>query len=51
MKSSRCEEDKNIEENLIKDLRNPFTLKKLKKETNEAAIKGIRNIFRPKNYY
>ena len=45
MKSSRLEEeDKNIVENIIRDVRNLFRLKKLKKETNDAAIKGIRNI-------
>ena len=29
-------------ENIIKDIRNPFRLHKLKKETNDAAIEGIR---------
>ena len=33
MESSRLEEDKNIKENIIKDVRNLFTLKKLKKST------------------
>ena len=47
MKSSRFEEDKNIEENIIKDSRNLFRLKKLKK-TNDAAIKAIRNLFQLK---
>ena len=32
MKSSRFEEDKNIEENIITDVTNPFRLKKLKKK-------------------
>ena len=40
MKSSGLEEYKNIEENIIKDVRNVFSLKKLKKETNDVAIKG-----------
>ena len=40
MKSSRLEEDKNIEENIIKDVRNLFRLKKLKKETNERYKKS-----------
>ena len=31
MKSSRFEENKNIEENMIKDVRNLFRLRKLKK--------------------
>ena len=45
MKSSRLEEYKNIEEHIIKDPRNLFRLKNLKKEENDAAIKGIRNYF------
>ena len=48
MKSSGLEEDKNIEEKIIKDVKNLFRLKKLKKEANGAAIKGIRNLFRLK---
>ena len=44
MEISRVEEDKNIEENIIKDVRNLFTLKKLKQKTNGGAIKGIRNL-------
>ena len=40
MKSSGLEEYKNIEENIIKDVRNVFSLKKLKKEANDVAIKG-----------
>ena len=35
IKSSRLEKDKNIEENIIKDVRSLFRLKKLKKETND----------------
>ena len=46
MEISGLEEEKNIDENIIKDVRNLFRLNKLKKETNDAAIKGIRNIFR-----
>ena len=45
--SSRLEE-KNIEENITKDVRNLFRLKTPKKERNGAAIKGIRNLFRLK---
>ena len=41
------EEDKNIKDN-IKDARNLFTLKKLKKETNDTVIKDIRSLFRLK---
>ena len=48
MESSGLEEDKNIEENIIKDIRNLFRLSKLKKETKDAAIKSIRNLFRLK---
>ena len=48
MGSSALEEDKNIEGNIIKDVRNLFTLNKLKKETNDAAFKGKRNPFRLK---
>ena len=32
------------EENMIKDIRNIFRLNKLEKETNDAPIKGIRNL-------
>ena len=39
---------RNIEENIIKNVRNLFRLKKLKKETNDVAINGIRNLFRLK---
>ena len=45
MKSSKLEEDKNKEENII-GVKNFFRLKKLKKETNDVAIKDIRNLFR-----
>ena len=48
MKSSKLEEDRNIEENKIKGVRNLFRLKQLKKQTNDAAIKGIRNLFKLK---
>ena len=49
MKSSSREEDKNIEENIIKYVRNLFRLKKkIKKETNDATIQGITNLFRLK---
>ena len=46
MKSSRLEEDKDIEENINKNVKNLFILKKLKKETHDATIKGIKNPFR-----
>ena len=39
MKSSRLEEDKNIEDSIIKDAGNLFRLKNLKKEVNDAANK------------
>ena len=33
------------EENIMKDVRNPFGLNKLEKGTNDVAIKSIRNLF------
>ena len=39
MKSSRLEEDENIEDSIIKDASNLFRLKNLKKEVNDAANK------------
>ena len=44
MKSSRFESDKNIEENIIF-----LAWKKLKKETNDTTITGVRILFRLKN--
>ena len=41
MESPRLEE-----ENITKDVRNPFRLEKTKKETTDATIKDIRNLFR-----
>ena len=41
MESSSIEEDKNIEENIIREVKNFF---RLKKEINDNAIKDIRNI-------
>ena len=34
------------DENMFKDIRSRFRLNKLKQETNDASIKGIRNLFR-----
>ena len=48
-KSSRFKENKNIRENKSKDERNLFWLKKLKKETNCATMKCVRNLFKLKN--
>ena len=49
MKSSRLEEDKNIKEKIIKDVRNLFKLeKKLKNKQIDTTIKVVRNIFRLK---
>ena len=45
MKRSRLGEDENIEDNIIKDVRNLFRLKKTKKKTNKTTIKDIRNLF------
>ena len=36
---------KSEEENIKKDARNLFSLNRLEKETNDDAIKGIRNFF------
>ena len=46
---SRLEEDKNIKENIIKEVRNLFRLKNLEKERNDFAVNGMRNLFRLKN--
>ena len=46
MTSSRLGKDKKAEDNVIKDLRNLFRLKKL---IDDTAIKDIRNLFRLKN--
>ena len=46
MKSSKIEEDENVEENIIKNVINLFRSKKLKKETKNATIKGISNLSR-----
>ena len=43
MKNSRLEKDKNIEENIIKDMKNIFKLKNLKKETNDTATEDTRH--------
>ena len=48
VKNSSLEEDENIKENIIKDVRNHFKLKKIKKETNDTAAQDIRNLFRLK---
>ena len=50
MKSSRLEEDTNTKDNTIKDVRNLFTLKKLKEKTNYTAIKYIRIFFQFEKY-
>ena len=49
MKSSRLQEYKNIEENIIKDVRNLFRLKEKGKIRNKWQLKVIRNLFRQKN--
>ena len=51
MNSSTLEEYKNIKENIIKDVRNLSRLKKLKKDTNDASVKAIGNLFRLKNVF
>ena len=48
MKMSKFAEDKNAEKNIIRNVRNLFRLKILKKEANDAAIKGIRYLFKLK---
>ena len=45
IKISSLQEDKDIEKNIIKDVIN---WKKIKQETNDAGIKGMRNLFRLK---
>ena len=45
----RPQDNENIEENIIKDLKNLFRLNKLQREANnDAVINGVRNIFRLK---
>ena len=53
MERSRFEEKKNILHNIIKDVTNIFRSKKLRKETNDTAIKYIRNLLEheEKNYF
>ena len=47
MKSSRLEEEeKNVEEKIMKNIRNLF---RIKKELNDTTIKDIRNLFRLQN--
>ena len=46
MESSGLEGDKNIEENIIKDIRNIFGLKKPRNQTSDTTTKYIRNLFR-----
>ena len=45
MISSRIEEDKTIEDNIIKGERDLYRSKKLKKEAYDTTIKDIRNLF------
>ena len=47
MKNSRLEEYIDIEENIIKDVKSLFRLKKLKKK-QMTLIKGITNLFKLK---
>ena len=42
MKSSRLEKDKNVEDNIIKDLKNLF---RLKKEVDDTTIKDASSFF------
>ena len=45
----RPQDNENIEENIIKDVKNLFRLNKLQKEANnDDVINGVRNIFRLK---
>ena len=48
MERSRFEEKKNKLHKIIKDVTNIFRSKKLRKETNDTAIKYIRNLSRLK---
>ena len=45
MKSWNLEKDKNIEDNLMKDVRN---LLRVRKKIDDIAIKNVRNLSRPK---
>ena len=45
IKSSRLEKDKKIEDNVIKDIRNLFKMKKENKEIKFKVIRDIRNLF------
>ena len=45
IKSSRLEKDKKIEDNVIKDIRNLFKLKKENKAIKCKVIRDIRNLF------
>ena len=45
VKYSKIEEDRNIEENIVKDPTNLVILKKLTKETHDATIEGRKNLF------
>ena len=45
MKSSKLQEDENVEAKIIQDVWNLFRFRKLKKETNDVAMKDIRNPF------
>ena len=49
MESSRLEEDKNIEDNIINCAKNLLRLKKLKNERNNTAIKDKRNFVKLKD--
>ena len=42
----KASKDENVEEKIIQDVWNLFRFRKLKKETNDAAMKDIRNLFR-----
>ena len=45
IKSSRLEKDKKIEDNVIKDIRNLFKVKKGNKAIKCKVIRDIRNLF------
>ena len=45
IKSSRLEKEKKIEDNVIKDIRNLFKLKKENKAIKCKVIRDIRNLF------
>ena len=51
VKSSSLEKDKKIEDNIIKDIRNLFKLKKENKAIKYKVIRDIKNLFEHEEDY